>query len=132
MKNLNRKRSSIALSNFPLITFVGQMIEMQMNTLIPITLTPKAVAEVKNIMANKGIPQDYGLRVGVKGGGGCGGATFLLGFDKKKDGDTEFNIEGITVYLEKKQTMFLIGLEVDFYEGSDARGFTFVNPDAKG
>jgi len=33
-------------------------------------------------MLNKGIPQEYGLRVGVRGGG-CG-ATFLLGFDKKK------------------------------------------------
>jgi len=102
-----------------------------MNPLIPITLSDKAIKEVKNIMANKGIPADYGLRVGVKGGGGCGGATFILGFDKKKDGDTEFTIEGITVYLEKKQTMFLIGLEVDFLENADARGFTFVNPEAK-
>lgn len=102
-----------------------------MNPLIPITLSAKAIEEVKNIMANKGIPADYGLRVGVKGGGGCGGATFILGFDKKKDSDTEFTIEGITVYLEKKQTMFLIGLEVDFLENADARGFTFVNPQAK-
>jgi iron-sulfur cluster assembly protein len=27
--------------------------------------------------------------------------------------------------------MYVIGLEVDFYEGNDARGFTFLNPDVQ-
>jgi iron-sulfur cluster assembly protein len=30
------------------------------------------------------------------------------------------------VYVEKKHTMYLIGKEVDFYEGADARGFMFA------
>ena len=54
----------------------------------------------------------------------------MLGFDKPKDGDLTYDIEGITVHIEKRQTMYLVGLEVDFYEGSDARGFTFVNPNS--
>lgn len=92
----------------------------------PVTLTDKAVEEVKNIMANKNIPEGYGLRIGIKGSGGCVGFTYMLGFDKKQENDLEYNIEGTPVYIEKKHTMYLIGLEVDFYEGADARGFTFV------
>lgn len=96
----------------------------------PVTLTNKAIAEVKHIMANKNIPEGYGLRIGVKGGSGCGGMGFMLGFDKSKDGDISYDVAGITVHVEKKQTMYLIGLEVDFLDEADTRGFTFVNPQA--
>ena len=96
----------------------------------PVKLTEKAIAEVKNIMENKSIPEGYGLRIGVKGGMGCAGLGYMLGFDKPKEGDISYQIEGIDVHVEKKQTMYLIGLEVDFYEGSDARGFTFNNPNS--
>lgn len=94
----------------------------------PVTITPKALKEVKHIMANKSIPEGYGLRIGVKGGTGCGGMGYMLGFDKPKEGDITYFVDGVTVHVEKRQTMYLLGLEVDFYEGSDARGFTFVNP----
>ncbi|WP_200974213.1 iron-sulfur cluster assembly accessory protein [Echinicola sp. 20G] len=96
--------------------------------LIPITITEKAQEEIKSIMEHKNIPSDYSLRVGVKGGG-CGGMSYALGFDKSKDGDEQFELEGIPVLIEKKHVMFLMGMQVDFYEGNDARGFTFVNPD---
>jgi iron-sulfur cluster assembly protein len=32
------------------------------------------------------------------------------------------------VLVDKKHIMFLIGKQVDFYEGADARGFMFVDP----
>ncbi len=98
----------------------------------PVTLSDKAIAEVKHIMANKNIPEGYGLRIGVKGGSGCGGMGFMLGFDKSKEGDISYDVEGITVHVEKKQTMYLIGLEVDFVDESDARGFTFISPETAG
>jgi len=53
---------------------------------------------------------------------------FMLGFDKSKEGDLSYEVEGIVVHVEKKQTMYLVGLEVDFVENSEARGFTFINP----
>lgn len=93
----------------------------------PIEITPKAEAEIKHIMAHKNIPEDYFLRVGVKGGG-CGGMSFALGFDKKKPEDQQFQVQGISVLIEKKHLMFLMGLQLDFYEGQEERGFTFVNP----
>lgn len=91
----------------------------------PVTLSAKAAEEIRKIMQTKNIPADYGLRVGVKGGG-CG-VTLIIGFDKKKDSDHAYLIDGIPVYVDKKHTMFIIGKEVDFYEGEDARGFTFVD-----
>jgi len=95
----------------------------------PVTITPKAVQEIKKIMTTKNIPMGYGLRIGMQGGGGCGaGMSYQLGFDKKKDDDIEYLVNEIAVYIEKKHTMYLIGLQVDFYDESDARGFTFINP----
>lgn len=99
-----------------------------MINLQPVTISDKAIEEVKNIMEKKNIPEDYSLRIGMKGGG-CGGMSFMLGFDKVKDGDLTYEYKGIPVVVEKRHTMYLIGLQVDFYEGSDARGFTFTKPE---
>ncbi|SNS19744.1 iron-sulfur cluster assembly protein [Belliella buryatensis] len=96
--------------------------------IIPISITEKAQIEIKNIMDNKNIPADYHLRVGVKGGG-CGGMSYALGFDKAKEGDEQFVLNHIPVLIEKKHYMFLMGMQIDFYEGNEARGFTFINPE---
>ena len=93
----------------------------------PVTLSEKATEEVINIMQNKGIPADYGLRIGIKGGG-CGAMGFMLGFDKKKDEDIGYTKNDIPIYVDKRHVMYLIGVEVDFYEGSDERGFVFNKP----
>ena len=89
-----------------------------------INLTDRAKEEVKNIMSTKGIPEDYGLRIGIKGGA-CGAMGYMLGFDKEKDGDLSYIKDDINIYVEKKHLMYLIGLEVDFYDGDDGRGFFF-------
>jgi iron-sulfur cluster assembly protein len=93
----------------------------------PVTLSARAAEEVLKIMQHKNIPADYGLRVGIKGGG-CGGVALMIGFDKKRTTDLAYTIGPIQVYVDKKHTMYLMGKEVDFYEGADARGFMFVDP----
>ena len=95
------------------------------DSLQPVTISLKAAQEIRKIMQTKNIPADYGLRVGVKGGG-CG-VTLIIGFDKKNESDHSYLIDDIPVYVDKKHTMYIIGKEVDFYEGEDARGFTFVD-----
>lgn len=90
----------------------------------PVTFTEKAVQEIKYIISSKNIPDEYGLRVGAKGGA-CAGVEYIIGFDKKNINDAAFDVEGIPLFVEKKSFMHLIGLEVDFYEGGDARGFVF-------
>lgn len=98
--------------------------------LIPIDITEKAKEEIRNIMATKNIPAQYQLRVGVRGGG-CGAIGYSLGFDTPKEDDQRFEIDGIPVLMEKRHLMFLMGMQVDFYDGAEARGFTFINPKDK-
>lgn len=97
-----------------------------LETIKPIGLTARAAEEVRKIMQTKNIPADYGLRVGIRGGG-CGGVSLIIGFDKQKSTDLAYQAEGIDVLIDKKHTMYLIGKQVDFYEGADARGFMFVD-----
>ena len=95
----------------------------------PVTISEKAVQEIVRIMATKNIPPDYGLRVGVKGGG-CG-VSLLIGFDKQKNSDQVYSIRNIMVLVDKKHTMYIIGKEVDFYEGDACQGFIFVDKESQ-
>jgi iron-sulfur cluster assembly protein len=95
---------------------------------IPVNITPKAISYIKSIMEQKNISSgEYGLRIGMKGGG-CGGASFLLGFDKAKTGDEVYTIDDILVFIEKKHVMYVLGLEIDYEEGEEESGFVFNNP----
>lgn len=95
----------------------------------PLTLTPGAIRELKKLKEQQEISDDFGLRVGVEGGG-CAGMNYILGFDQKKDGDNEYDIDGIRVFMNKAHGLYLAGMEIDFRNGLDARGFTFNNPNA--
>jgi iron-sulfur cluster assembly protein len=77
-------------------------------------------------MQTKNIPSGYGLRIGVRGGHGCGGAQLIIGFDKQKESDLSYTVNDITIYVDKKHTMYVIGKEVDWVEGDTERGFTFL------
>lgn len=97
-----------------------------MTAITPVTLSKRAAEEVKKIMNTKNIPSGYGLRVGIRGSG-CGGASMIIGFDKKKEADLSYQVDGINVLVDKRHTLYVIGKEVDFYEGADKRGFMFVD-----
>jgi len=64
----------------------------------PVSFTEGAVKELYKLKDQQEISDDYGLRVGVEGGG-CSGMSYVLGFDQKKDGDQEYIIDGIKVFL---------------------------------
>lgn len=100
------------------------------DSLKPVLLTSRAADEARKIMQTKNIPADYALRVGVRGGTGCSGVSFIIGFDKLKETDLSYEIEGLPILVDKKQVMFLMGKAVDFYDGADARGFIFVEQEA--
>ena len=95
----------------------------------PVRLSPRAIEEIRKIMASKDIPEGYGLRVGVRGGG-CSGMSYILGFDRKREHDAAFKLEGIPVYMDKRHGLYLMGTVVDYHDGLNARGFTFDNPNA--
>ncbi|MDX1942312.1 MAG: iron-sulfur cluster assembly accessory protein [Saprospiraceae bacterium] len=96
----------------------------------PITLTEGAVTQLMRIRENQDVPADYGLRLGVKGGG-CSGFSYVLGFDAQKDNDEVHEINGIRVLMQKSHAIYLLGMEIDWVEGLNNRGFSFNNPNAK-
>jgi len=95
----------------------------------PVTFTEGAVKELFKLKDQQEIGEDYGLRVGVEGGG-CSGMTYILGFDQKKDGDQIYFIEGVKVFMHKAHGLYLAGMQIDYQDGLNARGFTFNNPNA--
>jgi iron-sulfur cluster assembly protein len=95
----------------------------------PIQISPTAAKEIRKIIRKKNIPDGYGLRVGVKGGG-CSGMSYVLGFDKEREKDRTFEIDGITVYMDKRHGLYLMGTTINYHDGLDQRGFTFENPNA--
>jgi len=96
----------------------------------PITFTTGAIKALQRIMKEQEIPADHGLRVGVKGGG-CSGFTYILGFDLKNDKDEVYEVDGMEMYMEKAHAIYLLGMEIDWVEGLQNRGFSFNNPNAK-
>ena len=95
-----------------------------MMQLLPVTITEKAMLEISNIIQTKGIPSDYGLRIGVRGGG-CSGVSHYLGFDQQNPKDDHFVYQHVNIYIEKKDMMHLIGVTVDFVDTEESRGFVF-------
>ena len=96
-----------------------------------LTLTEKASGEVKRIIGEQNLPSTTVLRVGVKAGG-CSGFEYLLGFDTAADelADVVSEWYGIRVAVDQKSLLYLDGMEVDFYDGIEKRGFVFNNPNA--
>jgi iron-sulfur cluster assembly protein len=95
-----------------------------------ITLSEKALAEVRKIMEQNKIPDTYGLRVGVKGGG-CSGLSYSLGFDSDaRAGDKIIEKDGVRIFIDAKSLFYLSGTQLDFTDGLNGRGFVFNNPNA--
>jgi iron-sulfur cluster assembly accessory protein len=102
---------------------------METTLVTPVTLTARAVAEIKRLMAEEGFDHSKTLRIGVKGGG-CSGMTYILGFDDKQDSDELFDIAGVPCVMNPAHGIYLMGMEVDWQDGLNSRGFTFNNPNA--
>ena len=98
-------------------------------SLSPISLTEGAIRELGRIKEEQNISDDHGLRVGVEGGG-CSGFSYILGFDLQKENDDVFEISGIKVLMQKSHAIYLLGMEVDWEDGLNNRGFSFNNPNA--
>lgn len=95
----------------------------------PVRLTESAAREIRTIMDSKPLPEGFALRVGVRGGG-CSGMSYMLGFDRRREHDLAFEVDGITVYMDRRHGLYLMGTTVDYQDGLSARGFTFDNPNA--
>ena len=56
--------------------------------------------------------------------------TYILGFDQPTEKDKAFEIEGIGCIMNTAHEMYVYGMEIDWQDGLNNRGFTFKNPNA--
>ena len=95
-----------------------------------IEVTDAARDEAKRLLAQSDLGENSFIRVGVKGGG-CSGLMYDLDFDNKlKEDDKKMDDNGLTVVVDKKSFLYLIGTQLDFSGGLNGKGFQFINPNA--
>lgn len=95
----------------------------------PVRLTERAAKQVKKIKASEESHENLYLRVAVEGGG-CSGLSYKLGLDHRTDADVVFENFGVEVIVHSDHLLYLEGIEIDYPDGLDARGFTFDNPNS--
>ena len=92
-----------------------------------VTLTDAAAMRVREIMAKAEKPY-AGLRVGVKNGG-CAGQEYVLEYAEEAGPlDEVVEDKGVTILIEPKAVLFLIGTEIDYETTRLASKFVFNNP----
>lgn len=95
----------------------------------PIKFTDHAINEIKRLIAEDGFDASQRLRIGVKGGG-CSGLTYVIGFDQQLPEDEVYDAEGLEFIMNPSHQLYLFGMQVDWHDGLNSRGFTFTNPNA--
>ena len=72
------------------------------------------------------------LRIGVKTKG-CSGLSYDLSWtDEAAPSDEVVTDKDVTVLIDRKATLFLIGTVMDYEVKAMTAGFTFTNPNEKG
>jgi iron-sulfur cluster assembly protein len=97
----------------------------------PISVTPAAVERVKSLLSQRGKPA-AGVRIGIRTKG-CSGMSYTLEYaDEKTPFDEVVEADGVTILIDPKATMFILGTEMDYVEDKLESGFVFRNPNEKG
>lgn len=96
-----------------------------------IQITDNAANRVKLLLEKRQKPA-VGIRVGVKSGG-CSGLSYTFEYaDEQKKSDEAVQDKGVTIFIEPKAVMYLIGTTLDFMDEKVKSGFVFINPNEKG
>lgn len=91
----------------------------------PVTLTDAASARVREIMAECGAGF---LRVGVTNGG-CAGMEYVMDYAHAPEPlDEVVEENGVTILIDAKAVLFLLGSEVDYEVTPLHEKFVFNNP----
>lgn len=97
----------------------------------PLMTLTDAAAERLRRLYDKG-EQGKLLRIGVKTKG-CSGLSYDMSWtDEPGPGDEVVRDKGLTVLVDRKASLFLIGTVMDYETKDLASGFTFTNPNEKG
>ena len=96
-----------------------------------LTVTDSAAERIQALLTKRGKPS-VGVRVGVRSRG-CSGLSYTLEYaDEKGKFDEVVETKGVTVLVDPKAIMFILGTEMDYVEEKLESGFVFRNPNEKG
>jgi iron-sulfur cluster assembly accessory protein len=96
-----------------------------------LTVTDAAAERIRALLAERGKPS-AGVRIGVRARG-CSGLSYTLEYaDEKGKFDEVVEDKGVTVLIDPKAVMFILGTEMDYVAEKLESGFTFRNPNEKG
>ena len=93
-----------------------------------VSATGGAIRELKRLL-EKEAPEVDGVRLAVKGGG-CSGLSYVLEFGQRRDGDHVIEHDGVRFLMDRKSSIYLKGIVLDYKEGLNSKGFVFQNPNA--
>jgi len=95
------------------------------------TVSDAAAKQVQVLLCGRDKPS-AGIRIGVQTKG-CSGMSYTLEFaDEKGPFDEILEDKGVTILIDPKATMFIIGTEMDYVVDKLQSGFVFSNPNEKG
>ncbi len=91
------------------------------------TLTDAAAKRIKTIMQQSGEPV-AGLCIGIENSG-CAGVGYRLEYAREKpEGVEVVKDKGVTLFVDPKAVMFLLGTTMDYKSDKFTSGFVFDNP----
>jgi iron-sulfur cluster assembly protein len=94
-----------------------------------ITLTKTAADKMQQALYNRN--KGIGMRIGVRTSG-CSGFAYMLEFaDQLFEGDLEIEEHGITLIINKKDLVYLQGMEIGYGKKGLNEGFEFTNPNER-
>jgi iron-sulfur cluster assembly protein len=95
-----------------------------------ITVTEKALARIRAVLAAEGLAGQGGLRLGVQGGG-CSGLSYAVQFESgPQERDRIFTFDDVRIFVDPKSFIYLAGMTLDYEETLMKTGFVFQNPNA--
>jgi iron-sulfur cluster assembly protein len=98
-------------------------------SVFPITITDRALAQIRRLIAKDADPAAF-LRLGVKGGG-CSGLEYLMKIDKAvRATDLTLELDGVRIVCDPKSAKLLDGSTFDYTGNLIGGGFKFENPNA--
>ena len=95
-----------------------------------VTITDVAAEKIKSLLEEQGHPE-YGLRMGIRGGG-CSGLQYKLAFEEREDEkDQIVESNGVKIFIDAKSSLHLNGVTLDYHDGLMGAGFKVENPNAR-
>jgi iron-sulfur cluster assembly protein len=99
----------------PIIKVSRRKLKVKTMTRMPLTLTNSAFERVKSLLAQRGKPS-IGIRISIRTKG-CSGLSYSLEYADAKDPlDEIMEINGVTILIDPKAVIFILGTEMDYVE----------------